>query len=341
MSNDVRIHDNIRQSAEEHPFAQYVRILGKGKKGSRSFTYEEALDAMTMALNGEVEDIQLGAFLMLIRVKEETPEELAGFVRAVKNALAAPAHINADIDWSSYAGKRRHLPWFVYSAYLVASMGYRVFMHGVSGHTNNRIYTETIIDKLGLAKAENWSKCESALNEGNFCYMPLQAISPRLADLIDLRNTLGLRSPVHSLSRLINPLDSEHVIQGVFHPPYLPLHQEAAQLLDYSSCITLKGEGGEIERNPDNDCTTFNLLNGELNQETWPKLFGKRHVKPSELSFEDMVSLWRGKTDDEYGIAAVVSTAAIALKQIEKDISQEKALEKAQKAWDDREKDRF
>ena len=49
----------------EHPFAKYVRILGKGKTGSRSLTQDEAHDAMTMVMRNEVEDIQLGAFLML------------------------------------------------------------------------------------------------------------------------------------------------------------------------------------------------------------------------------------------------------------------------------------
>ena len=46
----------------EHPFAQYVRILGKGKTGSRSLTEDEAREAMGMILSGEVQDVQLGAF---------------------------------------------------------------------------------------------------------------------------------------------------------------------------------------------------------------------------------------------------------------------------------------
>ncbi len=52
---------NIYKDAE-HPFAQYVRILGKGKTGSRSLSYEEAHQAFTMILKGEVLDVQLGAF---------------------------------------------------------------------------------------------------------------------------------------------------------------------------------------------------------------------------------------------------------------------------------------
>ena len=103
----------------EHPFAQYVRILGKGKSGSRSLTLEEARSAMTMLLNGEVEDVQLGAFLMLLRVKEESPEELAGFVHAVRDSLSLP-WLSVDLDWASYAGKRRQQAWYLLAALALA-----------------------------------------------------------------------------------------------------------------------------------------------------------------------------------------------------------------------------
>ena len=95
----------------EHPFAAYIRILGKGKTGTRSLEQGEARQAFGMILRGETESLQLGAFLMLLRVKEETPEELAGFVEACReNMLAPPMGLLADLDWSSYAGKKHQHP---------------------------------------------------------------------------------------------------------------------------------------------------------------------------------------------------------------------------------------
>ena len=52
----------------EHSFAEYIRILGKGKKGSRPLTQDEAYRSMKMIMAGEVLPVQLGAFLMLMRV---------------------------------------------------------------------------------------------------------------------------------------------------------------------------------------------------------------------------------------------------------------------------------
>ena len=97
------------ETPAEHPFAQFVRILGKGKRGARGLIREEAREAMGMLLDGKVEQTQLGAFLMLLRHKEESPEELAGFTEAVRQRVQAPP-IAVDLDWPSYAGKKRHLP---------------------------------------------------------------------------------------------------------------------------------------------------------------------------------------------------------------------------------------
>lgn len=333
-------HDSLILDLEEHPFAQYVRILGKGKKGSRSLTEEEAFQAMHMILNGEAEDLQIGAFLMLIRVKEETPEELSGFVKAVNALSEAPDDLKVDLDWSSYAGKRRHPPWFIFSVMLLAQAGYRVLIHGAGGHTTNRMYTEDVMQHLNLPVAGDWSQCSRHLEEQNFSYLPLRAFSPKLADMIDMRSILGLRSPVHSLSRLINPLLADTVLQGIFHPPYSRLHQEAAQFLAYKNLAVIKGEGGEIERNPDNDLRVFQCIQGELSEEEWPALFPRRHVKAKELSTDFMRQLWQGNVQDEYAEAAITSTAALALRQLDRKRSQKEALEQAQQLWQDRNRQR-
>ena len=102
----------ITETPAEHPFAPFVRILGKGKRGARSLTREEAREAMGMLLDDKVEDTQLGAFLMLLRHKEESPEELAGFTEALRERLDAPP-LAVDLDWPTYAGKKRHLPWYL------------------------------------------------------------------------------------------------------------------------------------------------------------------------------------------------------------------------------------
>ncbi|MDH5632957.1 MAG: glycosyl transferase family protein [Gammaproteobacteria bacterium] len=318
----------------EHPFAQFVRILGKGRTGSRDFTEQEAEEVMRMILANEITAEQLGAVLMLLRVKEETPAEIAGFVRAIKKSFELPSDRPAvDVDWSSYAGKRRHLPWYILSALLLAQNGITVFMHGASGHTAGRIYTRDVLALLGLPAARSFAEACDQLTKNHFSYMDLEHMSPRLHQIIELRPVLGLRSPVHTVARLINPMDATHVITAIHHPGYHPTHQESSRLLGHAHAAVVKGEGGEIERNPDMETLVKTLHGDTMEDELWPAMFKKRHVKPAELNPASLAAVWRGEYEDEYGEAAIIGTAAIVLKTMGRTATMEAAEALASEMW--------
>lgn len=336
---NLRHHEHTPH--EEHPFADIIRILGKGKKGSRPLTQDEAHRAMSMILADEVLPIQLGAFLMLMRIKEETPEELAGFVHAARASFAhAVKPMQIDLDWSSYAGKRRHLPWFLLSALLLAENGIRVLMHGSEGHSADRLYTANVLPYLGLRPASSMFEAQQQLEQRGFSYLPLEHFCPKLHDMIELRPILGLRSPVHTLVRLLNPFHANYSIQGIFHPSYRAVHQHASALLQLNSAV-LKGEGGETERNPDVDCLVQSVHNSDLADEVWPALFTRRHVKEEQLNPEQLALVWQGDMDNEFAVATIIGTAAIALKLLGKADNQVQAHELASDYWAKRNKSAF
>lgn len=332
----------MSNETQEHPFAEYIRILGKGKNGSRPLTQEEAYKAMQMILADQVKPIQLGAFLMLMRVKEETPEELAGFVQAAKETFpTALKPCKVDLDWSTYAGKRRHLPWFLLSALLLAENNITVLMHGASGHTAGRIYTDEVLKFFNLSPALSIADAEQQLQQQHFSYLSLEHFCPKLDEIIKLRPLMGLRSPVHTLVRLLNPFAGDYSIQGIFHPGYRPVHQEAALLLKQPNIAVLKGEGGETERNPDMDCLVQSVRDGELFDENWPALFARRHTKPETLDPVQLLHLWQGRYEDEFAQATVIGTAAVALKLLGKASDQQQAQQIATDFWQQRDKQRF
>ena len=322
------------ETPAEHPFAQFVRILGKGKRGARNLTREEAREAMGMLLDDKAEDTQLGAFLMLLRHKEESAEEMAGFTEAVRERLTPPA-IKVDIDWPTYAGKKRHLPWYLLAAKCLAQHGVRIFMHGGGAHTAGRMYSEQLLDALAIPLCRNWQSVNEALDAGNPAFMPLQDWAPQLQRMIDLRNTLGLRSPIHSLARILNPLGARCGLQSIFHPGYQSVHREASGLLGDTS-IVVKGDGGEVEINPDSANHLYGTTAGVDWDEEWPALSSQRHVKPASLDPEHLKALWRGEVQDSYPQLALLSTMALALRGLGTPRAQ--AFELAQHYWDNRNK---
>ncbi len=323
-----------------HPFARFIQILGRGKTLSRSLTTEEAQEAMAMILAADVLPEQLGAFLMLLRMKEESPEEIAGFVHAARAAMTLPSPLpNVDVDWSSYAGKRRQLPWYILSALMLARNGTKVFMHGADGHTAGRIYTRDVLESLGIPVAWSFEEAGTHLARRNFAYMPLEAINPILASLFGLRSILGLRSPVHTLSRMLNPFAAPVMLQGIFHPGYMTIHQKAALLLEQPHMAVFRGEGGEIERRPNKPCEVLTVHTGAAAEERWPVLISDPRQAPDEnMNLHRLTAVLRGEARDEYGEAAVTGTLAIALKALGSAPTMEVAEEQANAMWSGRDK---
>lgn len=326
-----------------HPFASIIRALGKGPGLSRDLTWEEAHGAMRMVLAGELEQLQLGAFLCLMRYKKETPTELAAFVQASRDSLDTPAGISADLDWPSYADKHRQLPWFVLSALLLADNGLRVFMHGIAGQPDSSVSTRQVLQHLGIAEQGNWANVGKALDESNFAYLGLEHISKPLNDLFALRPLLGLRSPVNSLARALNPLAAENQLQGVFHPTYCEPHRQAALLLKQANLAVFKGGGGEVQANPYKAIKVFGIHNGVACDETWNVSLpsGTHRWRDEEQDPQRIAALWNGTLEAEAAQAAVCDTAAIALKLTGKAKTPEDARRLSRKMWASRRKSRF
>jgi anthranilate phosphoribosyltransferase len=325
---------------EEHPFAKYVRILGRGKTLTRSLTIEEAEAAMAMILRGEVLPEQLGAFLMLLRVKEEDGQEIAGFVKAARKLFELPTPApEVDIDWSSYAGKRRQLPWFLLAALLLAQNGMRIFMHGAEGHTPGRLYTRETLEALGIPVAHSLAEASDHIRARNFAYLPLSDLSPRLHEVIELRPIMGLRSPVHTIARMLNPFSAPLTVQGIFHPNYMDIHQQAALLLGEGNMVVFRGEGGEIERRPGKLTETRTVRDGVAGSTDWPPIIADA-VQPTdtEMDLARLKAVWAGDAEDPYAEAAITGTLAIVLKSWHGYDSVEVAQRAAEEVWRSRNK---
>ena len=327
---------------DPHPFAKFVAILGRGKTKQRHLTLDEAEEAMTMILRGQALPEQIGAILMLLRLKEEAPEEIAGFTLGTRAVFDLPADVPAvDLDWSSYAGKRIQLPWFLLSVLTLTGAGYRVFMHGTEGHTPGRLYTRETLAMLGLPAAGSLPEAADHIRARNFAYVPLEVLSPVLRHLIDLRPVFGLRSPVHSFSRMLNPFGAPAMMQGIFHRGFMDIHAGAAQLLNQPHMAVFRGEGGEIERRP-NKPTVIWTTHGadEPEVETWPAILSDPHQgADTAMNPADLLSFWRGDIANAYAEASVTGTLAVALKLMGKAATINDAQVQAETMWQQRNRD--
>ena len=319
----------------EHPFAPFIRIIAKGPNLSRPLTRAEMLEAARMILAGAVEPIQLGAFLCILRLRTEVPEEGAGFVEALRETFVPPAGApTVDIDWPSYAGKKRQLPWYLLSALLLAQNGIRICMQGTEGHTPDRLYSRQSLAGLGIPAARSLAEAAEQIDRTNFAFLPLAVLAPRLQEIIELKSLIGVRSPVNTFARHANPFGAAHQLLTVVHPNYRAIHREMARLLGQRRMAVFKGEGGEAELRPTKP-VEVQFLNAEAAfDEAWPAVLPDETVEKVETMDPGRLrAVWRGQVDDVYGRAAIVGTAAIVLRLMNRAATPAQALAMAEDLW--------
>ncbi len=289
-------------------FATYVATLGRGPGRSRALTRAEAADAMALLLAGAADPMQVGAFLMLLRYRGEDPMEIAGLVEGALPATRVAAGV--DLDWPSYgAGRTRGAPWFLLAALALAQAGFRVLMHGTNEFSGGMAVAEGLA-ALSLSPAASVADAQRRLEATRFAYLPIGALCPSMAALLGVRRLLGLRSPINTVARLLNPADAPAGVDGVFHPPYIETHLATAELLGRLRLLVLKGGGGEAERNPRRPVAAHLWMGDQGRAE---------YLLPALLAGEpaaeepEFAALWAGEQHHAETEARIVGTIALGL----------------------------
>lgn len=324
-------------------FSEYIKLTGRGEKGRRALTQQEADDALSSYLNGDAELLQLAVLLMLQRVRSETAEEAAGYIQALRRTIPDRwSQLDVDLDWPCFAGKKRQPPWLLLAAKVLAARGKCIVLHGFKAVDAFKYQIEDACPVLNIQTAHSAQQAQQLLAVDNICYLPLSAYCPQLIPLLALRQKVGLRTPLNTVARCLNPCAAPYAIHGVFHKGYEKLHAQAALLTGARNLQAFKGEGGESEINPRVATTVCSVQSVADNRsyfaEEWPTYLQAASGAHSEVSAEYLRKVWTGEITDSYGEAAVVSTIALLLKQFNERQTQPECLQLARQYWQERDK---
>ena len=235
--------------------SHFIREIGRGKEGARHLSRSQAHELMAQVLDGGVTDLEMGAFCVAMRIKGETPEEMAGFLDATHERLLRIPNPSAKpiLVLPSYNGSRR-LPLLTpLLALLLARQGWSVLVHG--GNTEDqRLATSEVMQVLGLPLLD----APRSLAPGEVVFAPTALLSPGLWQLLQVRRSVGLRNPGHSLVKLMNPIDGNSLrVASYTHPAYAVSMQQTLALTK-AHAMLLRGTEGEpvadYRRTPQMQC---------------------------------------------------------------------------------------
>ena len=222
--------------------SHHLKEIGRGKDGARSLPREQATDLMGQLLDGTVTDLEVGAFCLAMRIKGETPEEMAGFLDAIHarlRPLAGDAALST-VVLPSYNGARKLPVLTPLLALLLAREGLPVLVHGTETE-DARISTQKVLLALDHKR---FSAIED-IKAGTVTFAPTEALHPGLKRLLDVRRVVGLRNPAHSLVKLMVPVHGPAVLVSSYtHPEYLR-SMTATLALTHTTALLLRGTEGE------------------------------------------------------------------------------------------------
>jgi anthranilate phosphoribosyltransferase len=221
--------------------SQYIKEIGRGKDGARSLTRAQAADLLGQVLDGTVTDLEVGGFCLAMRIKGETPDEMAGFLDAAHARLhRLPDNGLTTVVLPSYNGARKLPVLTPLLALLLARQGVPVLVHGTATE-DKRVFASAVFNELGVLSAAQVPR----LATGDVAFVPTEVLCPGLKRLLDVRRVVGLRNPAHSLVKLMNPCAGKSFIVGSYTHPEYASSMAATWTLTGAHAMLLRGTEGE------------------------------------------------------------------------------------------------
>ena len=224
--------------------SQYIKEIGRGKDGARPLSREQAADLLGQVLDGSASDLEVGAFCLAMRIKGETPEEMAGFLDATHQRLAPlPLHASgtSTVVLPSYNGARKLPVLTPLLALLLARAGVAVLVHGTPTESN-RVFSSEVLLALDIPA----QIAIESIAPGEVVFVPTGLLCPALKRLLDVRRAVGLRNPAHSLVKIMNPcVGKSLVVSSYTHPEYAISMAQTFELVK-ANALLLRGTEGEV-----------------------------------------------------------------------------------------------
>jgi anthranilate phosphoribosyltransferase len=249
-------------------------------------TREDAREAMHEIMRGEASPVLMGAFLVALRVKNETPDEIAGFAEAMREHVLPVRPTREDVvDLVGTGGDgARTFNISTTAAIVAAAAGAGVAKHGnravssVSGSAD-------VLEALGFTLEQPPERISESIDRLGFGFMFAPAHHPAMRHAAPVRRELGTRTVFNVLGPLTNPAGARAGVFGVFSPGLVRTIAEALVALDTRRAFVVHGAHGVDELSPAGPNAVCEILDGRIRERTIdPRELGIERCAPSELT---------------------------------------------------------
>jgi anthranilate phosphoribosyltransferase len=226
-----------------------LRVLGSNdRREGRNLSHEEAYRAFLTILDGEESEIRIGAFLIALRLKGVTVDEVTGFARAARERATIPCQGLAGLVClcPPHDGYDVTPPLEVAAGLVAAGAGARVLLVADRGVPPRRGLTGAhVLEELGAPMSWDPAETERKVTETGFGAIAAPGMLPSLLGLRRVRGDVGVRTPLSTVEKLIVPPTAALVL-GSNPGAVLGLAAGTMAGLGHATGIAIQGVGGGI-----------------------------------------------------------------------------------------------
>jgi anthranilate phosphoribosyltransferase len=232
----------------------------------RDLSADEAAEVLAEIMHGDVSEIQIAGFLIALRTKGETVQELAGLARTMRTLAAhVPCERGDLVDTAGTGGGRSSFNVSTTAALIAAGAGCAVAKHGNRSATS-RSGSADLLEALGARIDLDPAGVAACINEAGFGFMFAPAHHQATRFVVPVRHELAVRTIFNLLGPLTNPAGARRQLIGVSDASFLERMAGALALLGVDRALVVAGEDGLDEVSASAPTKVVEVNAGELSR---------------------------------------------------------------------------
>ena len=286
------------------PIVMPIKTAINKVMSGESLSFDEAEEVMSQIMAGEATPSQIGAYLMALRMKGETVEEITGSARAMRRAAvqvrpATPPEQLVDVVGTGGDGVGT-FNISTTTAFVVAGTGQKVAKHG-NRAASSKSGSADVLAALGVNLDLTPEQVADAIDEVGIGFLFAVKHHPAMKHAIGPRRELGVRTVFNILGPLTNPANAKSLAVGVYDGRLTEPLAKVLGELGNKSAFVYHGHGGLDELTTTGPNQVSRLKNGQVTTET---------LDPTELGFApaSIDDLLGGTADENAEITRAILT---------------------------------
>lgn len=293
----ISIRGRFAAQEKSGKIAEMIKDAIARAVAGRPLSADEAAQAMGEIMDGAASPALIAAFAVALRMKGETPDEIAGCARAMRaRMLRIDPGPGPVVDTCGTGGDG--LGTFNVStvaALVVAACGVKVAKHG-NRAASSKCGSSDLLEALGVKIDAPREKVEASLREAGIGYMHAPSFHPAMKHAGPVRKELGVRTVFNLLGPLCNPAGADVQCVGLFSAALCRPYAETLRALGSRSAFTFHGHGGLDELSTTGPNAAVRLIDGRIEELT----IGPDAIGAPVAKIEDLLG---GSTDENAKIA--------------------------------------